>query len=63
MEDETILMFPNSGQKIVSLVNNSKFGKCIKKIQKNGDFISRINKEILFIIQKYIILRLQKQVV
>lgn len=46
MNDEVITTFPNSGQKIVSLVNNSKFGKCIKKTQKNVDFISRINKEI-----------------
>lgn len=46
MNDEVITTFPNSGQKIVSLVNNQKFGKCIKKVQKNIDFISRINKEI-----------------
>ena len=46
MNDEIIKEFPNSGQKIVSLVNNSKFGKCIKKVQKNMEYISRINKEI-----------------
>lgn len=46
MNDELIKEFPGSGQKIVSLVNNSKFGKCIKKVQKNVDYISRIKKEI-----------------
>ena len=46
MKDELIKEFPSSGQKIVSLVNNSEYGICIKKIQKNVEFISRINKEI-----------------
>lgn len=46
MIDELIKEFPNSGQKIVSLVKSTKFGVCIKKIQKNVDYISRINKEI-----------------
>lgn len=46
MKETIIKKFPNSGQKIVSLVDNSEFGMCIKKIQKDVDFISRINKEI-----------------
>ena len=46
MNDKTIKTFPESGQKVVSLVENDKFGICIKKIQKYNSFIARLKKEI-----------------
>lgn len=47
MNEEVIKVFPESGQKVVSLVKNKKYGGlCIKKIQKEVSFIARIKKEI-----------------
>ena len=47
MNEEIIKTFPESGQKIVSLVKNENYGGlCIKKVQKDISFIARIKKEI-----------------
>lgn len=46
MDDQIIKVFPESGQKVVSLVKNKKYGLCIKKIQKDISYIGRISKEI-----------------
>lgn len=47
MNEEIIKTFPESGQKIVSLVKNVNYGGlCIKKVQKDVSFIARIKKEI-----------------
>lgn len=46
MNEEIIKKFPESGQKIVSLVKNDNYGLCIKKIQKDVSFIARMKKEI-----------------
>ena len=46
MNEEIIKTFPESGQKIVSLVKNDNYGLCIKKMQKDVSFIARMKKEI-----------------
>lgn len=47
MNEKIIKIFPESGQKIVSLVDNENYGGiCIKKVQKDVSYIARIKKEI-----------------
>lgn len=47
MNEKIIKVFPESGQKKVLLVNNEKYGGlCIKKVQKDISFISRLKKEV-----------------
>ena len=46
MTEELIEEYSHSGQKIVKRIKHSEFGICIKKVQKNVDSISRMNKEI-----------------
>ena len=47
MNEEIIKVYPESGQKVVSLVKNDNYGGvCIKKVQKDISYIARIKKEI-----------------
>lgn len=46
--EKVISVFPDSGQKIVSIVEHDNYGRCIKKVSKKVDYISSMVKEINF---------------